>query len=152
MNIYNYIVKQVRKLTFDKILIFVACVVTLVITPWFNKDAMVIPKIIILFICALITLPKLLVNIEQLRINKFQLVFLIISLFLFAQMLISILLSSAPIEQQIYGRTGRGLGFITIFSLTIIETLGPVVVLLATYELSNVYFSSSIIFYCYAIT
>ena len=98
-----------------------AVVNTLVITPYFNKDAMVIPKLIIMFCLAMYLLPVIYLTWKSAFKNKLLKFFTVLNLMLLLQSLIVFLLSSAPNEQQIFGRTGRGLGLITIISLCIVS-------------------------------
>jgi len=95
-------------------------IVTLAATPWVSSDALIVPKIIILTSMSFFILPELLVNLKSWFSNKILLSMLLISSLFIVQMIIVILVSDAPIEQQLYGRTGRGLGFLTFFSLLII--------------------------------
>ena len=94
-----------------------ALVVTLINTPMWNKDALIIPKVIFLFLTALFLLPYLVLNFKVLRADKITRLLIVISSLLIIQYVLVMVNSTAPIEQQIYGRTGRGFGFITIFSL-----------------------------------
>ena len=87
------------------------------ITPWFNKDSMLIPKLILIFLCALYLLPKIIYSFpETLKFRNLKILISVITLIII-QMLISAILSPAPFEQQFFGRTGRGLGIVTLFSL-----------------------------------
>lgn len=93
---------------------------TLVITPWFNKDSMIIPKIIILFVLALYLLPKIIYALSDiLQFSKLKLLVGIITLIV-VQIIIVTIVSSAPFEQQLFGRTGRGLGIVTSVSLLLV--------------------------------
>jgi O-antigen ligase len=93
-------------------------IVTLAATPWINSDALIIPKIIALVALASYFLPSLVGNYQSLfKENK---ILVLVSILFIAQMLAVILKSDAPWEQQFFGRTGRGLGFITYFSLLIV--------------------------------
>lgn len=95
-------------------------VITLIFTPWFNKDSIVIPKQIILVATAFYLLPKLVLvfrDIYKFRLGKVILIILILDIL---QMVLVIVKSEAPFEQQFFGRGGRLLGFITYFSLSII--------------------------------
>lgn len=97
-----------------------AAIITLALSPNINKDSLIIPKVILLFVLALYLIPKLVFNVKTLMKTQ-QFKILTIILFLIVMQLIIVFISSkAPFEQQLYGRTGRGLGFLTHISLLII--------------------------------
>jgi hypothetical protein len=103
-----------------KKLVLSAFLISLIITPNLNKDSMVIPKAILLFLTALFFLPEVLrsskIAVKQPYIGR--LFYLSLSLLIFSVAII--INSEAPLEQLLFGRSGRGLGFITFFSLIII--------------------------------
>jgi O-antigen ligase len=98
-----------------------AVINTLIITPFFNKDAIIIPKLIVMFCLALYLLPIIYLNWQIIFKSKLLKFFAFLNLMLFLLSLIVLILSSAPIEQQIFGRNGRGLGLITIISLSVVS-------------------------------
>ena len=103
-----------------KIIIYSGVIVTLILTPWVNLDSLVIPKVIVLFCLAAYLIPQILL-VKKLELKNMQIkILFIISILIIAQMLLVVTITSAPIEQQIFGRGGRGLGFLTYLSLIII--------------------------------
>lgn len=94
-----------------------AVVVTLVGTPMWNKDALVIPKVIILFLVALYLTPIILKKIKNISKNRISNILILILSLLVVQYIAVVFTSSAPLEQQIFGRTGRGIGLITLLSI-----------------------------------
>jgi len=110
-----------KKLSIYNFIIYSAIAITLAATPNFNKDALIIPKVIIILCSALLILPYLLLNIKAKRDLRLINIFILLSSLFLAQLVLAMVFSDAPIEQQIFGRTGRGLGFITFFSLIIIS-------------------------------
>ncbi len=111
------------KSTEIQIVVLIAIFATLAATPFINKDALIIPKVIILCSGALYLLPKLTLKLHFLKNNKVQSILLILSTLFFLQLLIVMAFSNTPLEQQIFGRTGRGMGFATWFSCLIILLL-----------------------------
>ena len=104
---------------YNLILVY-ASLTTIAISPWINKDSMIIPKLILIFLCALYLVPKIFSTFpEAFKSKKFTLLVTIISLIIL-QIIISAIISTAPFEQQFFGRTGRGLGIITYVSLIIV--------------------------------
>jgi O-antigen ligase len=97
-----------------------AVFITLSLTPWVNADSLIIPKQIILFCLAFFLIPKLVINVRPLMNLKLFKILILLSILFILQMVVVILTSDAPFEQEFYGRTGRSLGFATYFSLTII--------------------------------
>jgi O-antigen ligase len=110
-----------KKLSIYNFIIYSAIAITLVATPNFNKDALIIPKVIIILCSALLILPYLLLNIKAKRHLRLINIFILLSFLFLAQLVLALVFSDAPIEQQMFGRTGRGLGLITFFSLVIIS-------------------------------
>jgi O-antigen ligase len=108
-----------KNFNFDVILYF-AVLVTLSLTPMFNSDSLIIPKLILLFALGMFMLPKVLENYKFLYRDKKLRLLSILAFIFVLQMILSMLGSNTPYEQQFFGRTGRGLGFITYFSLIII--------------------------------
>jgi O-antigen ligase len=103
-----------------KIIIYLGVILTLILTPWVNLDSLVVPKVIVLFCLAAYLIPQVaLVKKTELKNIEIKILY-IISILIIAQMLLVLTLTSAPIEQQIFGRGGRGLGFLTYFSLIVI--------------------------------
>ncbi len=100
-----------------KKIIFGSIAVTLAATPWVSSDALVIPKIIILTCIALYVIPEILVNLKINYTNKSIALSALLVVMFTIQMMIVMAVSKAPFEQEFFGRTGRGLGFITYFSL-----------------------------------
>ena len=94
--------------------------ISLVITPWWNVDSLVIPKIIILFALATFYFPYLVTNRIVVFESKVLLTTAIIILLIATQYFLVLIFSSAPLEQQIFGKTGRGLGLITELSLLVL--------------------------------
>ena len=105
-----------------QLLIIGAITVTLIITPNLNKDSLIIPKVIILFCLALFLTPILIRTIRDSLKNSFIKVLVALILIWFFYSLLIILNSESPIEQLLFGRTGRGLCFIT-FSSVVVLTL-----------------------------
>jgi len=103
-----------------QIIIVGAVINTIILTPFFNKDAMIIPKLIVMFSLASFFLPLIYLNQKLLFQNTYLKILVISNLILLIQSVIVLILSDAPIEQQIFGRTGRGLGLITIISLSVL--------------------------------
>jgi O-antigen ligase len=112
--------KQVNKSSILQIMVFFTFLHTLAITPFWNKDGMIIPKLVIMFTLSMYLLPILIINRHLLLSSKITKTVVIIQSALLFQNLIVLITSSSPLEQQIFGRTGRGLGLVTIFSLAII--------------------------------
>jgi len=105
-----------------QLLIISAITVTLIMTPGLNKDSLIIPKVIILFCIALFLTPILTRAIRDSLKNSFIKVLVALILIWFFYSFLIILNSESPIEQLLFGRTGRGLGFIT-FSSVVVLTL-----------------------------
>lgn len=104
---------------YNLILVY-ASLITIVFTPWVNKDSMIIPKLILILLCAMYLIPKIILSVtEAIKSTKFMILLIIIVLIIL-QIIIVTLVSSAPFEQQFFGRTGRGLGVITYVSLVIV--------------------------------
>ena len=102
-----------------QLVVYLAFIISLVFTP-INFDALIIPKITLLFALALWILPDLITHIKKFFSDPKLLILLIISTAIIFQMITVMLLSEAPFEQEFFGRTGRGLGFSTFFSVVIL--------------------------------
>jgi O-antigen ligase len=101
-------------------LVVFACVsVSLFITPAISVDPFNLPKMTLLFTIALAIFALVLVNIKTSLtfLNKW-LVFTILAFI--SQLILVVLFSGAPINQQIYGVAGRNTGFLTYLALAII--------------------------------
>lgn len=112
--------KQINKSSILQITVIFTFLHTIAITPFWNKDGMIIPKLIIMFTLAMYLFPILVINRQLILSSKITKFVVIIQCVLLVQNLIVLITSSAPLEQQIFGRTGRGLGLITTFSLAIV--------------------------------
>lgn len=112
--------KQLKKNFSFETVVYVAVIITLVLTPMFNSDSLIIPKLIVLFALGMFMLPKILESFQYLYSNKKLRLLTILAALFVLQMIFSMVASITPIEQQLFGRTGRGLGFITYFSLVVI--------------------------------
>ena len=112
--------KSLSKKRLSQIIIYFVIINSLILTPFFNKDGMIIPKLITMFCLSLFLLPILFANRRDLLKDRFIKIALILQLMILAQSLIVLIISSAPLEQQIFGRTGRGLGLITYFSMAVV--------------------------------
>lgn len=103
-----------------KNLSLLAFINTLIVTPFFNKDGMIIPKLMLMFITAMYLLPVLVKNYKNFFVYRIEKLSLILQCLIILHSLLVVVFSSAPFEQQVFGRTGRGLGLLTILSLEII--------------------------------
>ena len=123
---YTFFMDVKQNKFLNKILIIGAILVTLVASPNINKDSLVIPKNIILFCMALFFLPiiiKLLKgNLTDYYSKALTSLFSLLLVFAF----FICLNSQAPIEQLLFGRTGRGLGFFSFFSILILTVASSI--------------------------
>ena len=103
-----------------KIINFGAILITIVATPWINTDALIVPKILLLAALAGYLLPFIVETFKQMFKSYILRILLVLSVLFVAQMVAVMFLSSAPFEQEFFGRTGRGLGFLTYISLVIV--------------------------------
>ena len=122
---YYKTVTNIQK-NLDMVLVYSAAAITLIFFP-FSFDALIIPKIIILFAISAYLVPMVFNRLRNINVSKKQRILLIlIPILVLSYLVLIVIVSDAPFEQQIFGRTGRGLGFITFFSL-IIFTLSSIV-------------------------
>ena len=103
----------------SNLIIGTAILNTLILTPFFNKDAMIIPKLMVMFTLAMFLVPIIYLNYRTILKNKLLKFFTYLNIILLIQSFFVLILSSAPIEQQVFGRTGRGLGLITVIALSV---------------------------------
>jgi len=101
--------------------------VTIVFFP-INFDALIIPKISLLFISALYFLPSIFAYRKEINKSNYIKILTYILILIIAQLVFSLLMSDAPFAQQIYGRTGRGLGLITQFSLAVFTLISAILI------------------------
>jgi O-antigen ligase len=114
---------RVQRISFSKIpkiLVFGTIAVTLIMTPGLNKDSLIIPKVIILFCLALFMLPIIFSIIKDLISSNDIKKLVILTSIIFLNGILILINSPSPIDQLLFGRTGRGLGFLTFASLLII--------------------------------
>lgn len=111
-----------QKQKIPKLIILTSVFITLVATPWVNFDSLIVPKMAVLFCLGLFILPTTInstISLYKSR-NYQDLIYLLICIGIITQLLIVMLLSNAPLVQQIFGRGGRGLGFLTQLSLIVV--------------------------------
>ena len=110
----------------DKFIIFGAVTITLIFSP-INFDGLLIPKIFILFIGILYSIPILIGKLKDIKVSKkTHIIIISIPLLILTNLILIIVMSDAPIEQQLFGRTGRGFGLLVYFSF-IVLTLNSIV-------------------------
>ena len=110
------------------LVILIGMLATLALTPWVNVDALVIPKVIIIFCSAMYLLPLVILNWKNYFQNRQLRILLILVICMIVQMVFVISSSLAPIEQQIFGKTGRGQGFLVEVSILIITLISAMYV------------------------
>ena len=110
------------------VLIFSVVAVTLAMTPGLNKDSLIIPKFIILFCLALFLLPVTLKNKDMILASRYNKILAVLVLLLLLDGILILVNSTSPIEQLIFGRMGRGLGFLTFFSVIIILVASSIII------------------------
>jgi O-antigen ligase len=103
-----------------KTLAVLAFVNTLIVTPFFNKDGMIIPKLILMFTVTMYLLPMLVINYKRFFVHSIEKLLFFLQSLVLVHSIFVVAFSSAPLEQQLFGRTGRGLGFFTIISLAVL--------------------------------
>lgn len=111
-----------------KILIFGVMTITLIITPDLNKDSLVIPKVIVFFCLALYLIPTILRSLKGSLADPYIKKLAILVLLLLIDGVLILLNSSTPIEQLLFGRSGRAMGFITFFSFIIILLASSIII------------------------
>jgi O-antigen ligase len=109
--------KSVGKYLTLRLIVFVSILNSLIVTPFWNKDGMVIPKLIVMFSFSMYLLPIVIANRQSILNSKVLKIAVVSQSLLILHSLFVLIISTAPLEQQIFGRTGRGLGLITIYSL-----------------------------------
>jgi O-antigen ligase len=117
------------------IIILGVATITLAMTPGINKDSLIIPKFIVLFCLALFLIPVILFNIKIMLNNTYTKILMILVLFLLIDGVLILVTSSSPIEQLVFGRMGRGLGFATFFSALLILITSSIVVKIENLDL-----------------
>ena len=110
-----------------KILVSGSIAITLVITPNINKDSIIIPKNIILFCLAMFFVPSAIKNLKNSFNNPGIKKLLILASIFLLNFVIILVASKSPLEQLIFGRTGRGLGLITFFSVIVITLISAMI-------------------------
>jgi O-antigen ligase len=111
-----------------KILIFGVMTITLIITPNINKDSLLIPKMIIFFCLALYMVPITFKSLRGLLSDNYIKSLVILGFFLLIDGILILIMSNAPMEQLFFGRTGRGMGFITFISFIIILLASSIII------------------------
>jgi len=103
-----------------RLIVYVSILNSLIVTPFWNKDGMIIPKLIIMFSFSMYLLPIIIANRQLITKSKILKITVISQCLLLVHVALALIVSSAPLEQQMFGRSGRGLGLITIYSLAVV--------------------------------
>jgi hypothetical protein len=106
----------------NPILAISACagIVTIAMTPWWNEDSLIVPKLVILFCVALYFVYDALSGIGKVKNSNISKITYSVAILMLIQILIVFIFTDAPREQQFYGKFGRGLGIATEISIIVI--------------------------------
>jgi O-antigen ligase len=94
----------------------IACVVGLAISPVINVDPINVPKLTLLFILTMAVVGIALSSPSLFFAQQNKVFFIAVSLFI-TQMVLVMIFSDAPLNQQLFGTFGRNTGFIAYLSL-----------------------------------
>jgi O-antigen ligase len=112
----------------ETITILAIVTITLAMTPGLNKDSLIVPKQIIAFCLALFLIPITFKNIKLILANQYNKILAIITLLLLIDGSFILFNSTSPLEQLIFGRMGRGLGFITFLTAIVIVIASSIII------------------------
>lgn len=101
-------------------LVWASTFITIAMTPWANSDSLIIPKLAILFSVGLSLIPYIFSMKQHLLQTKMGKIVFLTIFAIITQLILVVLNSEAPIEQQFFGRTGRGLGLATEFAILVV--------------------------------
>lgn len=93
---------------------------SIVMTPWVNFDSLTILKFILVFSTGAFLIPYIWSNRKMLVANRLLQFLSILSFLIVLQLSLVLLFSGSPLTQQLFGRGGRALGFITQISFIVI--------------------------------
>jgi O-antigen ligase len=110
------------------IMILAVVTITLAMTPGLNKDSLIVPKQIIAFCLALFLIPITFKNLKLILANQYNKILAIITLLLLIDGSFILFNSTSPLEQLIFGRMGRGLGFITFLTAIVIVIASSIII------------------------
>lgn len=99
-----------------KILFYGLIIISLIITPWFNLDAVNLPKFVSLSALGFVCWAVILMNLNLLRTSQNRTTSIIVIILVFWLILVS-LLSSKSNLLEFYGTQGRNTGLLTYLSL-----------------------------------
>jgi O-antigen ligase len=108
---------NIRRIT--QVLLWIAPVVTLTVSPFLNYDPISVPKMTVLATVSFAVLGICLASNVKELVNTSK-TFSILTLLFLLSMLIPIFTSGSNIAQQFWGTFGRNTGFLTYFSLAIL--------------------------------
>lgn len=111
--------RKVKEFDGFKLVVGTLVFTALVITPWLNVDSLVIPKLVILFCSAMYLIPYIGINLKLVSSSNLFKVLYSLSLLILIQLILVMKNSESPIEQQIFGRSGRSFGLLSEISLLI---------------------------------
>lgn len=89
--------------------------ITLVITPKLNEDATTLPKLLLLAFLTGNLIPLLVLNLKTFFTIKASKKILLFAVLMLVQLFLVLVNSSSPLEQKLFGRPFRLLGFLTFF-------------------------------------
>jgi len=108
-----------------RILLIAGPVVTLVVSPWASYDPINIPKLTILLACAGIALALLLVDFRVLLTSPYRST-VVVSVLFKLDLLLVLITSPSPFNQQFFGTSGRNTGYLAYLSLLILFIVAAV--------------------------
>lgn len=111
--------KSVVASRFTQLITFAGAASTLVITPFYNYDGVLVGKIVATSVFSFALLALILVHQKEF-LSRIPIWLRYLTLFLVMWMVLVIVFSGAPIEQQFWGVFGRNTGFLTYLCLIIL--------------------------------
>jgi len=106
-----------RQLT--RVLLIAGLLATLMVTPWVSYDPINIPKLAVLAACGGIALALLLLDFRVFLSSRYRALVVVSALFKI-DLLVVLLASSSPFNQQFFGTFGRNTGYLAYVSLLVL--------------------------------
>jgi O-antigen ligase len=102
-----------------RVLLVAGPLVTLIVTPWTSYDPINLSKLAVLAPCAGIALTLLLLDFKVLFASRYRTTVVVAALFKI-DLLVVLLTSSSPFNEQFFGTNGRNTGYLAYISLLIL--------------------------------